>query len=171
MELYTHIAAVVVVLLYILAFTSAFEAILQARTSQGAIAWVMSLIAFPFVTVPIYLVFGRSRFAGYQEQRDFVEAESLRLIERTSNTVAQHIVPLSPDRPVYTSLLRLARMPATSGNEVQLLIDGQATFDSIAACMARARKHILFQFYIIRDDDLGRRMGRILADKAREGCL
>ncbi len=60
-------------------------------------------------------------------------------------------------------------MPATTGNRVELLIDGEQTFDSILAGLAAAEKYILFQFYIIREDDLGRRLCRVLADKARAG--
>jgi phosphatidylserine/phosphatidylglycerophosphate/cardiolipin synthase-like enzyme len=52
---------------------------------------------------------------------------------------------------------------------VDLLIDGVQTFDSIVAGMEAAQHYILFQFYIIRDDDLGRRLCRVLADKARDG--
>lgn len=168
-ELYTEIAAVVVVLFYIMAIVSALEAILSARTSQGAIAWAISLITFPFLTVPIYLVFGRNKFDGYLEQRDAIEEESLRLLQRTSSAIADHVVPVTPETPVYTSLFNLARMPATTGNQVELLIDGEQTFDSIAAGLAKAEHYILFQFYIIRDDDLGQRLCRILQDKARAG--
>jgi cardiolipin synthase len=45
-------------------------------------------------------------------------------------------------------------MPATSGNKVDLLVDGRQTFDSILAGLKEAEKYILFQFYILRDDDL-----------------
>ena len=167
--LYAEIFAIVLVLFYVLAIVSAVEAILKARTAQGAIAWTISLFTFPLLTVPLYLVLGRNKFDGYLEKRDEIEAESLRLIQRTSGSIAQHIVPVSPDTPLYTSLFNLARMPATTGNHVELLIDGQQTFDSIVAGLEMAEKYILFQFYIIRDDDLGRRLGRVLADKARAG--
>ena len=167
--LYAEVFAIVLVLFYVLAIVSALEAILKARTAQGAIAWTISLFTFPLLAVPLYLVFGRNKFDGYLEKRDEIEAESLRLIQRTSGSIAQHIVPVSPDTPLYTSLFNLARMPATTGNHVELLIDGQQTFDSILAGLEMAEKYILFQFYIIRDDDLGRRLGRVLADKARAG--
>lgn len=163
------IAAVALVLVYVLAIVSAIEAILRGRTSQGAIAWVIGLIAFPYLAVPLYLVFGRNRFAGYLEERDAVESESHKLIRRTRGTIEQHIVPSGNRTSFYTSLFKLARMPATTGNRVELLIDGQATFDSIEAGMRQAEKYILFQFYILRDDELGQRLGRILADKARAG--
>jgi cardiolipin synthase len=168
-SLYAEILAIVVVLAYVLAVVSAFEAILNSRTSQGAIAWAISLLTFPLLVVPLYLIFGRNRFDGYLEQRDEIEAESLRLIKRTSGTIDEHVVPLSPDTPMYTSLFNLARLPATTGNRVELLVDGERTFDSILEGLKSAKKYIFFQFYIIRDDDLGRRLGRVLTDKAREG--
>lgn len=155
--------------IYVLAVLCAIDAILQARTSQGAIAWAISLLTFPYITVPLFLVFGRNRFDGYLEKRDQIEAESLRLIRRTNSNIQEHVVPVTADTPLYSSLFNLARMPATRGNKVDLLVDGQATFASIIEGMASAEHYILFQFYIIRDDTLGRRLGRVMADKARAG--
>ena len=168
-SLYAQIAAIAALLLYAAAIFCAVEAILKTRTSQGAIAWTISLLTLPLVSVPLYLVLGRNRFDGYLEQRDEIEAESLRLIRHTTGAIEDHIVHLSRDTPMYTSLFNLARMPATTGNRVDLLINGQQTFDSILQGLHQAEKYILFQFYIIRDDDLGQRLGRIMQDKARTG--
>mgnify|MGYP001827533084 FL=1 len=167
--MFAEIVSVTVVLFYVMAIVSALEAVHSTRTSQGAIAWAISLLSLPFIAVPLYLVFGRNRFEGYLEKRDVIEKESLRLIRETSDSVEEHIVEPTPDRPLYTSLFNLARMPATRGNRVELLVDGVATFDSILAGLESAEAYILFQFYIIRDDELGRRLGRVLADKARAG--
>ena len=165
----TEIVAMTVVLFHVLGIASALEAIIKVRTAQGAIAWVISLLTFPYVAVPCYWVFGRNKFDGYLEQRLQIEQESLSLIAQTSSTIDQHIVPASDDSSLYSSLFYLARMPATSGNQVELLIDGKATFDSILAGLRSAKKYILFEFYIIRDDGLGRQLGDVLAQKAREG--
>jgi cardiolipin synthase len=167
--LYAEVAAITFVLFYFMAIVSALEAILKARTAQGAVAWTISLLTFPFLSVPLYLVFGRNKFDGYLEKRDEIEEESLRLIQQSSGSVREHIIPVSRDTPLYASLFNLTRMPATSGNRVELLIDGKQTFDSILEGLAGAEKYILFQFYIIRDDDLGRRLCRVLADKAKAG--
>jgi cardiolipin synthase A/B len=168
-EHYTVFAAVTLALIYVLAIPSALEAILKARTAQGAIAWAISLITLSPVSVPLYLVFGRGRFDGYLAERNAVEAQTRRLVQQQTTSIARHVVTATPDTPLYTSLFRLARMPATRGNKVNLLIDGKATFDSIAEGLQRAEKHILFQFYIIRDDALGRRICGILASKALAG--
>ena len=168
-SLYAEITAVVVALVYIIAVVSALEAILKARTSQGSIAWAISLLTLPFVSIPIYLVFGRNKFDGYVEQRDRIETESLELVQHNRIAIEEHILPLSSQTPMYTSLLKLARMPATTGNKVELLVNGQQTFASILAGLESAQDYILFQFYIIRDDELGRRLGKVLADRARAG--
>ncbi len=169
LQLLTTLVAVALVLVYVIAIVSALEAILNARTSQGAVAWTISLLTLPYLAVPLYLVFGRNKFDGYLEQRDEIERETLELIRKTSGMIEQHIVPVTDDTPLYASLFKLARMPATTGNKVELLINGQQTFESILTGLAGAQNYILFQFYIIRDDDLGRRLCRVLADKARAG--
>ena len=114
-SLLTQIIAIAVALLYLAAIVSAIEAILESRTSQGAIAWAISLFTFPVLTLPLYLVFGRNRFNGYLEKRNEIEDESLLLIQRTSGNIQEHIVPVVPETPMYTSLFNLARMPATGG--------------------------------------------------------
>ena len=50
-------------------FLTAVKAIMETRTAQGAIAWAVSLIALPWVAVPAYWIFGRTKFAGYVTAR------------------------------------------------------------------------------------------------------
>ncbi|TGD74018.1 cardiolipin synthase [Mangrovimicrobium sediminis] len=167
--LLAELIALGLLLLYAASVVAALEAILKSRTSQGAIAWVLSLVTIPILALPLYLVFGRNRFDGYMEKRDQIESESLALLERASGSIRGHLVGPGESTPLYTSLFNLARMPATTGNRVELLIDGEATFASLLEGLQRAQRYILFQFYIIRDDALGRELGRVLADKARDG--
>src|SRR4029078_4203513 len=60
---------------HLLGALTSIHAILGVRTSQGAIAWAVSLNAFPYVVVPAYWVLGRSNFEGYVVLRRKVEAE------------------------------------------------------------------------------------------------
>ncbi len=168
-ELYAKLIAVTVVLFYVVAIFSAFEAVIKVRTAQGAIAWVISLLTFPYLSVPLYLVFGRNRFDGYLEERVEMEAEFDKLFRAAQSSVAQHLIEPTDDSTLWSMLYKLAHAPATRGNQVELLINGDATFDSIYQGMLAAKRHILFQFYIIRDDDLGRKLARVLAEKAKAG--
>jgi len=135
---------------------------MTTRTAQGAIAWSVSLVSFPFVAVPAYLVFGRSKFEGfadaYEERSDEIDH-----IDRQFREV-------DDDRPsIYKAVHTFSNMDLTSGNSAELLINGEATFDSILEGVAQAREYILFQFYMIHDDGLGRRVQQALIDRAREG--
>src|SRR5215216_4146058 len=60
---------VVALSLHALGALAAFHAIMTARTSQGAIAWALLLILFPYATLPAYGLFGRGKFQGYVKAR------------------------------------------------------------------------------------------------------
>ena len=64
--------------IYALAVMSAIRAILVTRTAQGAMGWVIALLAMPIVVLPIYWVFGRSKFHGYVSRRAMVTARARR---------------------------------------------------------------------------------------------
>ena len=70
---------------------------------------------------------------------------------------------------VYNAVRTLTGMALTRGNDVELLIDGEATFVSLLKGIARARDYILFQFYMIHDDELGRRVQQALIERAQAG--
>ena len=63
--------AVLVSLAYAVGILTALHAVMSTRTAQGAIAWSISLITFPFVAVPAYWVFGRNKFLGYIRARQW----------------------------------------------------------------------------------------------------
>ncbi len=150
-------------------FVSSLHALMSVRTAQGTIAWVVSLNAMPLVAVPAYWVFGRSRFEGFVLQRRSLDS----LGEPHESAVARRLAPMVPDfaRAPGASLAgqRLAKLPYLGGNEVELLVDGEATFRSILAGIGRARRYVLVQFYIVRDDRIGRELRDLLVEKARAG--
>ena len=67
------------------------------------------------------------------------------------------------------ALWRIAGADASSGNEVQLLRDGAATFDAMLAMIDEARATVAFEGYIFRDDDVGQRFADALGRAAERG--
>lgn len=160
---------ILVIVFEVLGILSAVHSIMSARTPQGSIAWAVSLIALPYVAVPAYWVFGRNKFNGYILARQS-ELDSLQDIIRLAN---EHIDGVTepgsrPDGPI-ASAEKLARIPMTSGNDVELLVDGDATFASIFEGIDSAKDYILVQFYIVHDDELGRELKSRLVAKAESG--
>jgi cardiolipin synthase len=158
-----------VVVFQILGLLSAVHAIMSSRTPQGSIAWTVSLITFPYVSVPAYWVFGRNKFRGYTLARQH-ELEAIDdLIRQAKQQVEAIRVPDSlPGGPI-SGAEKMARIPLTGGNKVELLIDGEETFASIFEGIESAKDYILIQFYIVRDDELGRELKTKLIAKARGG--
>src|SRR4030095_13122835 len=56
-------------LIQVLGVLAAGKAVMEARTAQGATAWAVALVAFPLLALPLFLVFGQSRFADYVAAR------------------------------------------------------------------------------------------------------
>lgn len=155
--------------LHALGVVAALHAIIYTRTSQGAIAWAILLITFPYVTLPAYLVLGRGKFQGYVRARragDTAIDHVARGLEKKLHVFRHREEDIDPN---YLALERLAKMPFTSHNEAKLLVDGEATFDAIFRGIEAATEYILVQFYIIQDDSMGRELKARLERKAREG--
>ena len=152
-----------------LAFYSAYRAIMETRTAQGAVGWAVFLISFPLLGLPAYWIFGRSRFVGYKSARQ-IKDEKVRkalftLRERLSECTYRHNDKYGID-VIKTGITTL---PTLRGNDVELLINGEATFASIMEGMERASKYILLEFYIISEGVLASRIAELLCKKAKEG--
>lgn len=149
------------------------HAVMATRTPQGAVAWVVSLNTFPYVAVPAYLVFGHSRFDGYEllRQRDFLEKSEVE--DRARGVLRDEGMLFESDdefaaRRIHL-LEQLSLLPLTRANDVDLLVDGEATFDAIEASIRAAEDYVLFQFYILRSDALGHRLKDALLERAAAG--
>jgi cardiolipin synthase len=154
---------------YIAGLLCAAHAALNTRTSQGAIAWTVSLVSFPFVAVPAYLVFGRDKFSGMLEALDENRGELGEVYETFDRELDRWRIQPTAAPSWYRAVNRLSGFAITHGNQVELLVDGAATFDSILADVAQAEHYILFQFYMIHDDGLGRRVKAALIERAQAG--
>ncbi len=59
--------------------------------------------------------------------------------------------------------------PLNSGNHVQLLLDGPATYEAMLIAIASARDHINVETYIFDDDEIGRGFAALLVEKQQNG--
>ena len=158
-----HIVAAILAAIYVLAFVCAVREIMNSRTSQGSIAWILALTLLPLPTVLLYLLFGWKAFDDYATDRIRngraarpLRAKDLALIDRETS----HKWPVQ---------VKVSEVPFLNGNEVELLVDGRATFDSIFAGIEKARDYLLVQFYIVRDDALGQELAERLIERANAG--
>ena len=161
--------AYLIILAQTLGLISSVHALMSTRTSQGTIAWVIVLNTFPYLAVPAYWILGRSRFQGYVKARQASEHNTADLTKLFEETLADYRLPADDVAPAVRAAEQLADMPFLKGNHVSLLVDGEETFGSILAGIDAAQKYILFEFFIVHDDDIGRRVKTRLIEKAAQG--
>ncbi|MBD2164087.1 cardiolipin synthase [Calothrix membranacea FACHB-236] len=161
-------AATVVV--HALGIAHAAHAVMNVRSSQGAIAWGISLVTFPWLAIPLYWILGRTKFHGYGEALRLVYAQHHKLASQTYNDIAKFKVPLSDKIATLQPLAEtFTGIPFTSGNAAELLIDGKRTYEAMLSAIAFATNYILLQSYIVNDDEAGKEFKEALIEKAQQG--
>lgn len=147
----------------------AFHALYRNRSSQAAIAWMMGLVLWPYVIVWLYLIF------GFRRVSDFTDAR------RTGSQAINRLGPLLADKAKHADIVQtepssflrvwshISRMLPLKGNHCELLINGQATFDSILAGIRQAQHYVVVQFYIIKSDELGTALADALCERIKAG--
>ena len=163
-------ALVVVPLLYLVGVGTAVDAVMHSRTPQGSTAWVFALVAFPFVSVPLYWLVGRFSFDDYVEALGEIDAT-----READLCAAIEQPPFVPEpgegRDVgeMRAFSKLGTVPFSCGNDARLLVDGDATFAAIFAAIDAAEHYVLAQFYILRDDRAGLDFQDVLLRAAARG--
>lgn len=140
----------------------AIDVVMKGRTAQGAVAWAISLLLLPIIALPLYLLLGDRRFQGYVRAR----RNGVRQIDHAAAELFEALkafkLPLDEQHSTFTALGRLARLPFTTGNAAQLLIDGAQTYPTMFAAIDTAADYVLVQFYIIREDEVGLELEKAL---------
>ncbi|MCM1985129.1 cardiolipin synthase [Lyngbya confervoides] len=158
------------VILYGFGLWNAIHAVMNIRTPQGAIAWSLALIAFPWIALPLYWLLGRWQFQGYVAAFHQVYQQRQHEVHRGYQELLDYLQP--PGDP-WTGLHRLAQslteISFTRDNGVQLLCNGEQTFAAMLAAISTAQDYIFLETYILRNDCTGMRFQQALIKQAQRG--
>lgn len=153
----------------------AFMIILEKRSPFKTAAWILVLILIPIFGVVFYLVFGQE----YRKRKMF-SRKGLRSLKEMRKLVAEQLkeisskqleprIELQEHAKTIRLLLNNSDSLITTGNQLELLIDGQQTFDAIFKAISAARHHIHLEYYIFSDDKIGNQLKDLLIKKQIEG--
>lgn len=160
----------VAVFVHLSGIASALHAAVRTRTAQGAVAWSISLVTFPYVALPLYWIFGRGKFHGYVAARRSGDLEIHHLGAALQQKLAQHHrASLPPGVEQLRVFEILAGTPFSHGNAIDVLKNGEAAYATMFAAIDAARDYVLLQVYMLRDDDLGRDLKARLMRRAEDG--
>ncbi|MDP5275588.1 cardiolipin synthase [Chengkuizengella axinellae] len=154
----------------LVAFIIAMLIIFENRSPSKTINWLIVLILFPVLGFFSYALFGRSYHKRKIGDKNFyIQNNNGSNIEL--KTLMKSKKELTHERQrVFSNLaFNLGDSPLSFHTEVKVLTNGEVTFDEIIKSLQKAEHHIHLEYYIIRDDVIGRKIKNILIKKAREG--
>ena len=157
-------------LVHIIGIIMAINAILNVQSPQGTVTWAICLVIFPYITIPIYFILGRNKFYGYTQNKKI----AFKKIDKFLSLVQKKIFSENSPRltkkikELQNTLNELNGISFTNNNYAKILIDGDETFREIFSEIKKAKKYILVQFFIIRNDIIGNELKNLLIEKARE---
>ncbi|MEM1452582.1 MAG: cardiolipin synthase [Planctomycetota bacterium] len=168
------IAGLLYALFEISGVLSAMHVLMHGRTPQGAIAWLLFLLAIPPLAVPLYWIFGPRKYANYVDSRLKADTPFDPVVDHLREAGEPFIVDLEEGQQGLrgsglVSLERLVRVPFLDHNDVELLIDGTATFDAIFEAIDGAQDYVLLQFFIVKADDIGKKLAAHLIAARERG--
>ncbi len=158
-----------VIAFYLVGLLHVVHAVMNVRTSQGTIAWVVSLLTIPFLAIPMYWLLWRSRFSHDVGGRREKDSQLAKLAESMHKRLRHCEVDIPEDDAFERAARVLGGLPFTRGNELELLIDGDKTFERIFEAIAAAESYLCINFFIVKNDKLGTKFQQALIERAKAG--
>jgi cardiolipin synthase len=149
--------------------------LVRRKEPAATISWILTLVFLPALGAFLFLLFGRDRVrwpARRKRQLDaIVRAQVAASRDETPEADDASDVELEDplERALFRIGARLTHLRATSGNQVDVLTDGDATYERIGAAIDAARHHVHAQYYLIRNDATGSWFRERLVAAAKRG--
>ncbi len=149
-----------------------FVVLLQRKKTPSAkLAWILLLVALPFVGSAIYLLFGTTRLGALRRKR---HKEILTLIP---SGYASHCPEeghtqgcvVSDYQPIASIAEAVGASTVIGGNDAKLFGDSEEMIASLAKDIDEATAHCHILSYIMLDDQAGAKIARALSNAAKRG--
>ncbi len=148
---------------------------IERRNASTTWAWLMVLLLIPGIGFILYLLFGQNlsrRKIFKLKTRDANDIENI-LLEQKLLLEKNEFHFNDPSASNYKDMIHMHLINSSSlftqDNKVEIFIDGNVKFDALIKTIENATDHIHMVYYIIKNDDLGKRVIDALTKKAKEG--
>ncbi len=155
--------------------TAAYNIILENRNPVKTVAWVVVILLLPPIGFLFFLYFG----VNYRKNKMFSRKElgDIKWLQYMSEDQKQRLkkseILKREDRKEWQKLMTLllsnSKALLTRYNKAEILNDGKETFPAIFNAIAKARKFIHLEYYIVEKGELASRLKELLTAKARAG--
>jgi cardiolipin synthase A/B len=138
------------------------------KESVSTVAWILAIVALPYVGGVCYLLFGQTHIVRRKIRRKRSAYLSTVSQRAQKGLAAQAELPAELGRLAKLAR-RVGRSDPVEGNRVEVHTDGQKLYDSMERAIEEARSNIELLYYIVMPDEFGYRFRDLLVQKAREG--
>ncbi|MDF2673276.1 MAG: cardiolipin synthetase 2 [Clostridiales bacterium] len=136
--------------------------ILERKRPEKTIAWLLIFVVLPPLGLILYIFLGRN-WKRHKLNEDF-SPDVRELIHRVINRIDnQDYIPL------VELLAKNSDSPLFIDNAVTIFKDGEEKFQALLKELKAAKHHIHMEYYIVKNDEIGNKVKKILIDKAKSG--
>lgn len=146
----------------------------QRKNPMTVWTWLLVLYCIPVLGFGLYLLLGQD----FRKERMFkmkeIEGEVKYAVRRQQESIFRKKLRLKdPELERFKSLilynLNEAEAVLTDNNDIRIYTDGKEKFRALIYEMEHARNYIHIQYYIIKNDELWKKIEEVLLRKAKQG--
>lgn len=145
----------------------------ERSNPQSTLLWLLVMLVFPPAGFILYLFFGQTFYSKYAFKTKAHDDQRLReVLKQQEMTLRKSSAELEEEKPgssEFAHTMRNICHSYTDDNEVQVFTEGRKFFEALFEDIRNAKETISFEFYIIRDDEIGEELVRLMTQKVREG--
>lgn len=147
----------------------------RQKEPTAMLAWVFAIVLMPFAGSILYWLVGSTRIHRKAHRRRKRIAHLVSRVKRHTRDRAggddREAEQRLPDdlATVERMTRRLLGVPATSGNQVHVYEEANATYYALEEAIRDARESVHLEYYVWQPDDTGRHFRDLVIEKAKTG--
>ncbi len=149
--------------------------ILENKAPSTTLTWLMFILFVPLIGLVFYFFFGKNYRKNKMfkikksKDHDIYEKHANHIFHNLDKLKLFELAPVQKKERLIKLLLNNSKANLSGGNQVEVLNDGSATFDSIFAALETAQDYIHIQYYKIEEGVLLNKFIKVLSEKAKAG--
>ncbi|MDD3889471.1 MAG: cardiolipin synthase [Syntrophomonadaceae bacterium] len=149
--------------------------IFERRNPMTTLSWILLLVFMPLLGFLLYVFLGQNlRRKNLFCLKEEEEEEVLSLLALQDTRLHENSLCFNDSRVwEYRDLIHMQMVSSysllTQDNKLEVFHEGRELFDQMLVSLKNARDYIHMEYFIIRNDSLGRSIIDILSEKAQQG--
>lgn len=132
----------------------------EKKQPSNTLAWLLAIFLLPWVGVPLYLFFGGRKLRRLAQKKTPIRPVLTGLVGTSLST---------QNSPTAQIIANAGGSPAVGGNKVRLISNGEDAYSVLSEAIQNATESIHITTFILARDDTGKKILRLLSERARAG--